>query len=178
MVRDLVDVASNSWNTDLICASFDYTTSEAIIHTPIPHRTHNLDQAEDSLVLKGLLSPSFTTKAIYNLMWLGSHSHNNPLILELRTAMNILQVKVIPPLVKIFIWRALNNRLTPRDILVKHSMSIDRLCLLCVMDNETLDHLALHYVRVLLLYLGSGWLCSPTPLLPCSLAESLVEKAF
>ncbi|ONK57012.1 uncharacterized protein A4U43_C10F15650 [Asparagus officinalis] len=69
-VADLIDEASNTWNNDLVMVVFDPTTTESILNTKIcsPNQIDGL--IVDTLIWKGNVTPSFSSKAIYHILWM------------------------------------------------------------------------------------------------------------
>lgn len=137
-VCSLIDEATNWWNFPLIQELFSREESAIICNIPIcPQRQ------QDKLVWVGTKNGVFTIRSAYHMAKDREEdsrrcSSNYDLSHKLwRTVWNVKA----STMVKVFLWKASNNILPSKLNLFRKGITMDALCPICGLVEETMEHI-------------------------------------
>ena len=98
---------------------------------------------EDMLLLKGVKEKEFSTKIMYKRL------DPSPAIeFPFRSDWN----PIVPPTIGFFAWEATWGKVITLDQLKRHGMTFANRCFLCEEDEESIDHLLIHYKSAKMLW--------------------------
>ena len=122
--------------------------------------------SKDKLLLKDVREKGFSVKIMYKGL------DPSPAIeFPYRSVWN----PVVPPKIGFFAWEATWGKVLLLDQLKRHGMTFANICFLCEEDEETIDHLLIHYKSAKTLWnlflsiIGASWVF-PRSVLPTLLA--------
>jgi hypothetical protein len=143
VVRHLMDDRSNTWNEDIVTATFLPFEADIILKIPLSQYSY-----DDTLIWGGTKNGAYAVRSGYHLLLHESHSAEpGPSNTSLLTNVwNTIWSLKVPPKVRHFLWRASHESLPTRQNLHRRHILDDPVCITCNSEPETIIHIL--------------WLCS------------------
>lgn len=131
-VNNLFVIGEKQWDHDLVCDIFNPQDAKNILAIPLSQTT-----SDDSWIWLPGVQGKYEVKSGYRVL---SSSRSQPLCATIAFDWKKLWALAIPPKVKNFIWRALQNCLPTLGNLRRRQVEVYPICPVCMEVVESVDH--------------------------------------
>ncbi|CAN1156138.1 Putative ribonuclease H protein At1g65750 [Linum perenne] len=138
-VSDFILNPHRKWDLQKLKAAFPADVVEQILLIPL-----GPEGFPDKFVWHFESTGKFTVRSCYRYLQSITHPQNQPVDVSLKKLWKWLWHLDLPPKLKFFLWRACKNALPTKASLFRRRCSDSAVCVTCLAEVETLEHLLFH----------------------------------